>query len=84
VHAVAALLREPSVAIDPKTEDQYGSTPLHFAAYEGNLGAAQLLLEGDRGRNQLREIDMHDNEGASPLRYAAGGPWGGMNRGVAP
>jgi Ankyrin repeats (3 copies) len=81
--AVAALLRESSVVIDAKTEDQYGSTPLHFAAYEGNLGAAQLLVEGYKQRNKLSEIDAHDKEGASPLQYAAGGPWGGPNRDVA-
>jgi Ankyrin repeats (3 copies) len=81
--AVAALLREPSVVIDAKTEDQYGSTPLHFAAYEGNLGAAQLLVEGYKQRNKLGEIDAHDKEGASPLQYAAGGPWDGLNRDVA-
>jgi Ankyrin repeats (3 copies) len=83
VHAVAALLREPSVVIDAKTEDEYGSTPLHFAAYEGSLGAAQLLVEGYKKRGKLHEIDAHDDEGSSPLQYAAGGPWDGMNEGVA-
>jgi Ankyrin repeats (3 copies) len=82
--AVAALLRASSVVIDVRTKDQYGRTPLHFAAYEGNLGAAQLLVEGYKQRNKLSEIDAHDKEGMSPLQYAAGGPWGcGPNRDVA-
>lgn len=82
VRAVDALLREPSVVIDAKTEDQYGSTPLHFAAYNGNLGAAKLLVRAYKQR-KMTTIDAHDHEGASPLQYAAGGPWDGMNRGVA-
>jgi hypothetical protein len=82
VQAVDALLKEPTVVIDAKTEDQYGSTPLHFAAYQGNLGTAKLLVRAYKQRN-MTTIDAHDNEGASPLQYAAGGPWDGMNRGVA-
>ena len=31
----------------------------------------------------MTTIDAPDHEGASPLQYAAGGPWDGMNRGVA-
>jgi Ankyrin repeats (3 copies) len=82
VQAVDALLKEPAVVIDAKTEDQYGSTPLHFAAYEGHLGTAKLLVRAYE-RRKMTTIDAHDNEGASPLQYAAGGPRDGMNRQVA-
>jgi Ankyrin repeats (3 copies) len=81
--AVAALLRESSVVINAKTEDQYESTPLHFAAYEGNLDAAQLLVQGYKKRGRLSEIDARDSQGSTLLQYAAGGPWDGMNQGVA-
>ena len=82
VQAVDALLKEPAVVIDAKTEDQYGSTPLHFAAYEGHLGTAKLLVRAYE-RRKMTTIDAHDNEGASPLQYAAGGPRDDMNRQVA-
>jgi hypothetical protein len=56
---------------------------LHFAAFEDNLDAAQLLVQGYKKRGKLSEIDARDSQGSTPLQYAAGGPWDGMNQGVA-
>ncbi len=80
--AVEALLRESEVVIDAKTEEA-GTTPLQFAAYEGHLRAAEQLINAYKVRGKIEEIDAPDQQGTSALQYAALGPRGGMNRGVA-
>ena len=80
--AVEALLREPDVVIDAQTEEN-GTTPLQFAAFDGHLRAAEQLINAYKVRGKIGEIDAPDQQGTSALQYAALGPRGGMNRGVA-
>jgi hypothetical protein len=80
--AVEALVREPEVVIDARTEEN-GTTPLQFAAYDGHLRAAERLISAYKERGKIKEIDARDKEGTSALQYAALGPRGGMNRDVA-
>ena len=80
--AVDALVREPEVVIDARTEEN-GTTPLQFAAYDGHLGAAESLISAYKSRSKIKDIDAPDRQGTSALQYAALGPRGGMNRGVA-
>ena len=47
--AVDALLRESEVVIDARTEEN-GTTPLQFAAFEGRLETARLLINAYRER----------------------------------
>ena len=46
-------------------QDNYGSTPLHWAAYNGNEAIARLFL--DRGANP----NLQNNDGQTPLLWAA-------------
>ena len=56
---------------------------MQFAAFEGHLKAAELLIKAYKERSKIKEIDARDKEGTSALQYAASGPRGGMNREVA-
>ena len=80
--AVEALVKEPEVVIDARTQEA-GTTPLQFAAYDGHLRAAESLINAYKTRGKIGEIDARDRQGTSALQYAALGPRGGMNRGVA-
>ena len=80
--AIEALLREPDVVIDAQTEEN-GTTPLQFAAFDGHLRAAEQLINAYKVRGKIGEINAPDQQGTSALQYAALGPRGGMNRGVA-
>ncbi len=82
VQAVEALLREPEVVIDAKTEEN-GTTPLQFAAFDGHLSATERLIGAYKSRGKIGDIDAPDRQGTSALQYAASGPRGGMNRDVA-
>ena len=80
--AVDALVREPEVVIDARTEEN-GTTPLQFAAFDGHLGAAERLINAYKIKDKIEDIDAPDRQGTSALQYAAFGPRGGMNQGVA-
>lgn len=80
--AVEALVKEPEVVIDARTQEA-GTTPLQFAAYDGHLRAAERLISAYKERGKIGEIDVPDRQGTSALQYAASGPRDGMNREVA-
>ena len=56
---------------------------MQFAAFEGRLGVARLLIKAYKERSKIEEIDAPDRQGTSALQYAASGPRDGMNREVA-
>jgi ankyrin repeat protein len=70
------------VVIDAQTEEN-GTTPLQFAAFEGRLETARLLINAYRERDKIKEIDARDHENTSTLQYAALGIQEDMNREVA-
>ncbi|GGP19728.1 hypothetical protein GCM10007981_04580 [Thermocladium modestius] len=53
---------------DPNTKDEYGSTPLHWAALKGHLDVVELLLKHGADPN------VKDEDGSTPLHDAA---WNG-------
>ena len=59
------LLLNKKVKIDIDKTVNYGNTALHFAAYNGHLEVAKLLLA--KGGS----LDLLNNEGKTPLHYAA-------------
>jgi ankyrin repeat protein len=52
---------------DVNTRDDFGCTPLHYAAFQGRCDIAQLLL--DNGADPTIESSM---EGLTPVAYAYG------------
>ncbi|HRE32221.1 MAG TPA: ankyrin repeat domain-containing protein, partial [Candidatus Berkiella sp.] len=45
-------------------QDRYGMTPLHYAAFHGQLGSAKILLQWGANINQA------DGDGYPPIYYA--------------
>jgi ankyrin repeat protein len=60
---VTALLKDNPDLVSSK--DDYGSTPLHLAAYEGHKDVAELLLA------KGAEVNATDIDGSTPLHLAA-------------
>jgi ankyrin repeat protein len=60
---VAALLKHKPGLVSSK--DDYGSTPLHVAVYEGHKNVAELLLA------KGAEVNATDIDGSTPLHVAA-------------
>ena len=54
----------PLVVEDVNAKDDYGRTPLHWAAYEKNLEIIQLLIE------KGADVNAIDNDGNTPLQSA--------------
>lgn len=46
--------------------DHYGTTPLHYACWRGNLAVIDTLVAASRG-----DVDVTDSAGVTPLHYAA-------------
>lgn len=65
---VARLL--PQSGADPQVQDDYGSTPLHVAAWNGQLGMVRLLLEGGVSPNVV-----NNKNGWTSLHAAARNGW---------
>ena len=59
----ASLLLEAGA--DPDEQDEYGRTPLHFAARNGHDKVVALLLEAGA------DPDAQDDHGRTPLHFAA-------------
>ncbi|KAL2122263.1 hypothetical protein VTJ04DRAFT_2718 [Mycothermus thermophilus] len=75
----ADLLRHPD--IDAAARDSEGRQPIHFAAAAGELAMCKALLDHlrDRAARQTQQkldvrdlVNAQDNNGATPLMYAAG------------
>ena len=62
---VKALLKGNPDSVSSKDEN-YGATPLHFAAYAADKDVVELLLANKA------EVNAKDNEGKTPLHIAAG------------
>ncbi|KIN06938.1 hypothetical protein OIDMADRAFT_185267, partial [Oidiodendron maius Zn] len=63
--AIVKLLLE-SGRVDPDSKNEFGRTPLSFAAGEGHEAVVKLLLESDRV-----DPDLKDEDGRTPLMNAA-------------
>ena len=71
---VQPLLAEPDEAIRQWLQepiDDYGSTPLHVCAHEGNLGLLLQLLPRVRPEECLTLVTAVDKDGNTPLHRAA-------------
>lgn len=69
--AVKALLKYVEVGV--KNEED--CTPLHFAAYAGYVAVAKTLIDQCKKKSDAKEIlNAKDDQGSSPIFYAAGGP----------
>ncbi len=66
---IARLLIEKGADANAKTKD-FGSTPLHFAAANGNVNMVAFLLDRVENNNPQTGIDVEDNNKATPLFYA--------------
>ena len=62
---VKALLKGNPDSVSSKDEN-YGATPLHFAAYAADKDVVELLLANKA------EVNATGNDGDAPLHYAAG------------
>ncbi|MBT3219100.1 MAG: hypothetical protein HN348_08420 [Proteobacteria bacterium] len=49
---------------DSQTPDEWGKTPLHWAAYDGNTDVVALLVKAGFG------LDIVDEDGSTPLHFA--------------
>jgi ankyrin repeat protein len=63
-HDVAMIERLVELGFDVNARSRRGWTPLHFAAFMGELDRARALVEGGA------TVDIEDYEGASPLDIA--------------
>ena len=69
--AVKALLKYVEVGVENKEK----CTPLHFAAYAGYAIVARTLIDECKKQGNAKEIlNAKDDQGSSPIFYAAGGP----------
>ena len=69
--AVEALLKH--VEVDVRNGEQ--CTPLHFAAYAGYVTVAKALIDQcKKGKDTKAILNAKDDQGSSPIFYAAGGP----------
>lgn len=69
--AVKVLLKYVSVDI----RNSETCTPLHFAAYAGYVTVAQSLIDQCKKESNAKAIlNAKDDQGSSPMFYAAGGP----------
>ena len=63
---LAVVVRLIESGSDPRTSNDHGDTPLHFAARAGDQAIARFLLEAGA------DADARDRQGNSPLHEAAG------------
>ena len=63
---LAVVVRLIESGSDPRTSNDHGDTPLHFAARTGDQAIARFLLEAGA------DADARDRQGNSPLHEAAG------------
>ncbi len=63
---LAVVVRLIESGSDPRTSNDHGNTPLHFAARAGDQAIARFLLEAGA------DADARDRQGNSPLHEAAG------------
>jgi ankyrin repeat protein len=66
---MAELLIKKGAKVDvimPKSDKNYGKTPLHLAAAFGSVTVAKMLIENKA------KVDVIDNDGGTPLHSAAG------------
>lgn len=64
----AALRLMHALGFDLRSESQWGGTPLHWSAWQGDIGLVKLLLSLDP------PVNMRDKQfGSSPLGWAAHG-----------
>ena len=63
---LAVVVRLIESGSDPRTSNDHGDTPLHFAARAGDQAIARFLLEAGADAN------ARDRQGNSPLHEAAG------------
>jgi len=69
--AVKALLKYAEVSV----ENEEKCMPLHFAAYAGYVAVAKTLIDHCKKKSNAKEIlNAKDDQGSSPIFYAAGGP----------
>ncbi len=74
--AVKALLEYVEVGV----ENEEKCTPLHFAAYAGYVTVAKALIDQcKKGKDTKAVLNAKDDQGSSPIFYAAGGPRGPGN-----
>ncbi len=59
------LTKDPSLVNAPDESDPYDSLPLHFAAIQGEIKIAKLLLKAGA------EVDCGDSDESTPLHVAA-------------
>ena len=62
---LAVIVRLIESGSDPRTSNDHGDTPLHFAARAGDQAIARFLLEAGA------DADARDRQGNSPLHEAA-------------
>ena len=68
VSLMVNLFEEPNLLVETDARDQYGRTPLLYAAGGGHEAVVRVLL----ARGDV-EADARDIDGRTPLLYAAGG-----------
>jgi len=69
--AVRALLKY----VNPDIKNSEACTPLHFAAYAGHLAVAEALVDQCKKEPDIQAmLNAKDDQGSSPIFYAAGGP----------
>jgi ankyrin repeat protein len=50
-----------------ETPDDEGNTPIHLAAVASNITALEIIQSHLTGRNEIFDVNMHNNKGQTPL-----------------